>query len=377
MRFSSNRAEFLGKLEVVARAAAATASGATLGGVLIEAAVADTQAQAEAGIRLSCTDLQLSLRTWIAQSVDEPGAVVLPARPLLQALKSLQAKEVSFAYDAAKGQVTITAGTSSFELRILPREEFPKLPVLDQPPVRIPAQSLAKTIAQVARAASKDETRPMLTGVLFKAAGGQLTMVATDSYRLAVRTSQLEEEVPYKLEALIPARALCELARLTKKGGAEAVEITLAQQQVIFTVGGVALSSRLLQGQFPAYERLFPERHQHELLMDRHQLLAAVERISLMAGPANPIACCFEQGKLTVWAETPELGKATDELPCPYQADEPLLVGFNPAYLKDGLEAFDDDQLLLKLNAPQQPVLLTPSSGSDLLYLLMPMRINP
>jgi DNA polymerase-3 subunit beta len=205
--------------------------------------------------------------------------------------------------------------------------------------------------------------------------GEEMTMVATDSYRLAVKKTKLETSVAEKLEANVPARALRELARLIEAGGVDTLSVWLTRNQAIFRVGATSLSSRLIDGQFPNHSQLLPESYEHEVKLPRTELLEVTRRVSQLAQRNAALRLSFSDGELVVSAETPDLGDAREALPAPYQG-ELLEIGFNPEFVRDGLESIESDEVLLKLISPLRPGLLEPSADDDFRYLVMPIRLN-
>jgi DNA polymerase-3 subunit beta len=232
-----------------------------------------------------------------------------------------------------------------------------------------------ETISRVARSASRDETRPVLTGILISAAGQELRMVATDSYRLSVKETTLEAPLQGTLEANVPARALQELARIEQQTGAETVAVSVGQNQAIFELGDVVLSSRLIDGQFPNYRQLLPESVEHELRLSSAEVTDVVRRISLLAQKNAPLRMSFSEGSLSVSAQTPDVGEASEAIPVPYKG-ELFEIGFNPEFLRDGLESIDTDELVLKLISPLRPGLIESPDSGDFVYLIMPIRLN-
>jgi DNA polymerase-3 subunit beta len=241
--------------------------------------------------------------------------------------------------------------------------------------VRLPGGPLAETIELVARAASRDEVRPILTGVLLQAEAERLTMVATDSYRLSVKHTTLEAPIERQLEANVPARALRELARIIGAEGAEEVEIALPRNQAVFRVAGVVLSSRLIEGQFPSWRQLIPEAFEHDVRLPREEFLEIARRISQLAQRNAPLRLAFAEGELTVAAETPDIGDASEGLPAPYSG-EPLEIAFNPQFLVEGIESVGTEQVAVQISSPLRPGLLRPVDGEDFSYLVMPIRLN-
>jgi DNA polymerase-3 subunit beta len=272
--------------------------------------------------------------------------------------------------------VEIRSGTSNFHLRVLPAEDFPKLPApAEDPSLTLPAAALEASIELVARAASRDDMRPVLTGVFVVASGKELTMVATDSYRLSVKHSELASPLAAKIEANVPAKALRELARIIGQEDAEEVEIALARSQVVCRAAGVTVASRLIEGQFPSWRQLLPESFEHEVRLPREELLEVARRIGQLAQRNAPLRLAFAEGELTVAAETPEVGDAREGLPAPYSG-EAMEIAFNPQFLIEGIESVEADELVLKLSSPLRPGLLQPAGDNGFSYLVMPIRLN-
>jgi DNA polymerase-3 subunit beta len=276
----------------------------------------------------------------------------------------------------AEQDVELICGSATFHLRTLRAEDFPALPE-PSPETRItlPTAAFVQTVSQVARSASRDETRPVLTGILMSASEQQLRMVATDSYRLSVKESALQTPLQGALEANIPARALQELARIAQQDTAESLSVSVGQNQVIFELGDVVLSSRLIDGQFPNYRQLLPESVEHELRIASAELGDVVRRISLLAQKNTPLRLGFSEGELTISAQTPDVGEASETIPVPFKG-EPFEIGFNPEFLRDGLESVESDELVLKLISPLRPGLIESPDSGDFVYLIMPIRLN-
>ena len=321
--------------------------------------------------------MELGLRVSLEPTESSPGKAVIPGRLLLDVVRSLPADSLSLEYRSAQQDVELVSGSAKFHLRTLPPEDFPKLP--DTPTdgvMRVPSAAFVDTIARVARAASRDETRPHLTGVLVTASGRELRMVATDSYRLSVKETQLAEALEGSLEANVPARTLQELGRIAGAGSAETIGVTALENQVVFTVDDVMLSSRLVEGRFPNYQQLLPEAYEHELKVGREELLEVVRRVGLLAQRNAPLRLRFSEGALDVSAQTPDVGEASESLPIPFNG-EPLEIGFNPEFFRDGLESAESEELILKLISPLRPGLLeSGDEGSNFVYLVMPIRLN-
>jgi DNA polymerase-3 subunit beta len=221
-------------------------------------------------------------------------------------------------------------------------------------------------VARVARSASRDDTRPVLTGILVSASESSLRMVATDSYRLSVKTTALDTPVAAPFEANVPARALQELARIAQQTAAEQIAVARLENQIIFS---------LIDGQFPNVQQLLPESSDHELRVPREELADVVRRISLLAQKNAPLRLGFSAGELAVSAQTPDVGEAHETLPIGF-AGEPFDIGFNPEFLRDGLESVESQEILIKLSGPLRPGLIESADGSGFVYLVMPIRLG-
>lgn len=367
MKITTQREELVGRLGVVSRAVSTRATTQALAGILLSSK--------EGKLSLRATDLEMSLETELEGEVDSEGDVLLPGRQLVEVARSLGVDDVTLETRDAERDVELRSGSAVFHLRTLPSEDFPQFPAASEDPMQIPAAALAATVDIVARAASRDDMRPVLTGVLVSASDRKMTMVATDSYRLSVKETELESEVGGELEANIPARALRELARILVGEGAETVEISLLANQAVFSAGRVILTTRLIEGQFPNHAQLLPESYEHDVRLPREDFLDVARRVSQLAQRNAPLRIALKSGELTVAAETPEVGDATETMPAPFEG-EPLEIGFNPEFLKDGIESVEGDEVLLRLISPLRPGLLQPGEGEDFRYLVMPIRLN-
>jgi DNA polymerase-3 subunit beta len=369
MKLSLSSAHLITQLQTAARVASTRSAVQALSGIMISA-------PADSKPELLATDMEIGLRVPLDAEVARPGAAVLPARLLLDVARSLSAEQLTMELRAAEQDVELICGPTTFHLRTLRAEDFPTLP-LPSPEARVtlPTEAFVQTVARVARSASRDETRPVLTGILMSAAGQELRMVATDSYRLSVKETALESSLQGSLEANVPARALQELVRIAQQAPGESLAVSVGQNQVIFELGDIVLSSRLIDGQFPNYRQLLPESVEHELRLSSAEVTDVVRRISLLAQKNAPLRLSFTEGTLTISAQTPDVGEASEAIPVPFHG-EPFEIGFNPEFLRDGLESVDSDELVLKLISPLRPGLIESPDTGDFVYLIMPIRLN-
>jgi DNA polymerase III subunit beta len=366
VKISLDRDVLLTQLQTVTRVASTRSAIQALSGVQV-VATADR-------CELRATDMDVSLRVPLSAEAVREGVVVLPARLLLDVVRALPAQQVSLELRAAEQDVELISGKAIFHIRTLRAEDFPPFPEPDaQSGVSMPVRAFVDTALKVAGSASRDETRPVLTGIQVSAADRELRMVATDSYRLSVKETTLESPLSSNFEVNVPARALQELARVSAGSEQEQLGVSVLQNQVVFELDGVVLSSRLIDGQFPNYRQLLPEGFEHELRLAGAELTEVVRRISLLAQKNAPLRLAFNSGELTVSAQTPDVGEALESLPVAFQGDA-LEIGFNPDFLRDGLEAVEGAELVLKLISPLRPGLIQSDDGFQ--YLIMPIRLN-
>jgi DNA polymerase-3 subunit beta len=369
VKLSLSANELLTQLQTVTRVASTRSAIQALSGVMISA-------QEGSSPELLATDMEIGLRVPLNAEMASPGAAVLPARLLLDVARSLPADQLTLELRAAEQDVELISGPATFHLRTLRAEDFPTLPSPSADTrIALPAEAFVETISRVARSASRDETRPVLTGILMSASGQELRMVATDSYRLSVKQTALEAPLQGSLEANIPARALQELARIAQQAEGESLAVSVGQNQVVFELGEIVLSSRMIDGQFPNYRQLLPESVEHELRLSSAEITGVARRISLLAQKNAPLRLSFREGELTISAQTPDVGEASEMIPVPFHG-EPFEIGFNPEFLRDGLESVESDELVLKLISPLRPGLIESPDSGDFVYLIMPIRLN-
>ncbi|MFI4978272.1 MAG: DNA polymerase III subunit beta [Solirubrobacterales bacterium] len=369
MKLSLPTTELLAQLQTVTRVASTRSAVQALSGVMISA-------EADSTPELLATDMEIGLRVPLKAQTERSGSVVLPARLLHDVVRSLPAAQLSLELRSSEQDVELICGAATFHLRTLRVDDFPTLPTPSADTrITLPAEAFTQTVSRVARSASRDETRPVLTGVLMSASGQELRMVATDSYRLSVKETALQAPLQGSLEANVPARALQELVRIAQQAASESVAVSVGANQVVFELGDIVLSSRLIDGQFPNYRQLLPESVDHELRLSTSELTDVVRRISLLAQKNAPLRLSFGEGMLTVSAQTPDVGEASEAIPVPFHGD-PLEIGFNPEFLRDGLESVESKELVLKLISPLRPGLIESPDTGDFVYLIMPIRLN-
>src|ERR671935_550528 len=355
--------ELAQKLAIVSRAVSTRASVQILSGVLL---------RAEAGrLHLAATDMELSLRSSLDAQVEGEGAVVVPGRLLVDLVRLLPESEVTIEQRADEAVVHVTCGPSTASLNTYAAEDFPRLPDLDAVGTfTVDREVLLDTVNRVARSASRDESRPVLTGIMVRFESGTLVMAATDSYRLSVKETALTGEAP-EFEAIVPARALAELSRIAQSG--DTVELGIHENQVVFAADDVWLTTRRIDGQFPNYKQLLPESFEHDVALPRAEFLDVIRRVGVLVQRTSPLQLRFSEGELTLLAQTQDVGEARESLPVAFSG-EALEIGFNADFLREGIESVPADEIQLRLISPLRPGLLR-AEGDDFWYLIMPIRI--
>ena len=361
LRLTCDRDALSQAASLVSRAVSARTTVQILGGVLLEV-------QGDR-LMLAATDMELSLRTSMEAEVAGEGRIVVPGRLLVDVTRVLPENDVSLEHRPDEGSMLLRCGTAEYRLYTYSPEDFPRLPEVGESSLfEVDRELFLETVSRVSRAASRDESRPVLTGILVRFEGRKLVMAATDSYRLAVKETELAAEAP-PLEAIIPARALAEVSRIAQ--GADTVRLGLEENHAVFTTEDAWLTTRRIDGQFPDYKQLIPDTFEYELTLPRSELLDVVRRTAVMAQRGTALRLRFAEGELSVSAQTQDVGEARESLPIAFAGD-PLDIGFNAEFLREGIESVDDDDLGLKLISPLRPGLII---AQDFSYLIMPIRL--
>jgi len=362
VKFRCDRDALSEALQTVQRGVSSRPGIPALTGVLLEVE--------EGGeLTLTTTDLEVSARLSIDVQVQESGAALVPARLLGDTVKSLSDAPVEFEADRAQAQIRCAAYEGA--LRLLPAEDFPGLQEPAGTRVTVEAGALAEAVGQVARGASRDEARPVLTGVLVEINREGVVMAATDSYRLAVR--ELVASADGEGRAIVPERALSEAGRAAATDEKAQVEIRVDESQVSFRVGRLNLTSRLIEGEFPNFRQLLPETHESRLIVSRQQLLDAVRRVGLLARDTTPVRLEFNALGVKLSSSSPDLGQAVETVEARYEGED-LTVAFNPQYLIDGLTASVGESVRLDVRDGLKPGVVRGESD-EFTYLVMPVRL--
>jgi DNA polymerase-3 subunit beta len=317
------------------------------------------------------SDLDLTIAATSTVGGAGDGVFVAPARLLNDIVRALEPGAVTVSADAEEAR--ISSGRSSFTVRLLAADDFPRLPEPAGEQVVLGAAALGEALRQVVRAASSDDARPILTGVLLAAEDDGLRLVATDSYRLAVRDLSGASVLAEGQAVLVPSRALGELARLL--GGVDEATLRLGERDATFEVGTARLTTRLIEGEFPNYRQLIPSAQPNRVVVGREPLLDALRRVRLLAREATPVRITLRPDGIELMAITQDVGEAHEDLDAKYEGSE-MVIAFNPDYLAEGVEAVPGDEVAIETVDALKPAVIRSGEGGDYLYLLMPVRVS-
>ncbi|HWD52576.1 MAG TPA: DNA polymerase III subunit beta [Acidimicrobiales bacterium] len=381
MKFRCERDSLVEVLTTAGRAVSSrTTTSIALSGVRIESE----------GNRLMVvgTDLDLTVHVSTEAIGLSDGVCVAPSKLLTDIVRSLEPGAVTV--ESEPDKIEIAAARSRFSLRTFPADDFPTLPEPPAPTTLLPANSLVNALRQVVRAASNDDARPLLTGVLMAAEGSGIRLVATDSYRLALRDIDGKNEALETTQILVPARALAELQRLsalTADGKAAAdggsangvgptVGLSIGEHDVTFTAGDVQVSTRLLDGSYPDYRQLIPAEYPNRLHVGKDSLLDALRRVRLLVRDnTTPVRLSMRQGGVDLTVVSQEVGDASETVDADFEGAD-LTIAFNPTYLIDGVDAVMGDEVLLETIDATKPATVRGAEQSEFRYLLMPVRVS-
>jgi DNA polymerase-3 subunit beta len=330
-------------------------------------------------------DLTIEVREAVTGTID--GSCVVPGRLVVDIVRSLEPGAV-VVETGDDGMVRIAGGRSQFEVRTYAEVEFPRPPQVGSEGVVVSQTDLREALSQVVRAASDDDARPMLNGVLLASSEGGLKVVATDSYRLAVRDLVGSSFLSPGQRLLVPARALAELQRLlgssgdrrggtreSREAGGADLRVFVGEYDAVFDLGKVRILTRVLDQEFPPYDPLIPRGNPNRLVVNRELMIDAVRRLRLMAREVtSPLRLALQDGVVQLSVVAPEVGQAVEEIEASYEGAS-FTVAFNPSYLLDGLEAVAGEEVTLEVLDIGKPALLRARSDESYLYVIMPVRI--
>lgn len=328
------------------------------------------------GLRLSGTDLDIAVSTLVPASVDQEGAITLPSRKLVELVRELPSAGIRFTTQGEQ-RASIECGRSRFKLLGLPREEYPAFPqVRFEASSRTTAGALQKLVQHVAFAASTEESRPILNGVLWQLTGERMRMVATNGHRLAKMEMPIQGNGALTGDLIIPPKALDQLRRLFPAD--EEIEIGRSENHLGFRSATTQVYTRLIEGPYPPYEQVIPRENDKAATADKATLMAAIRRMSIVASDqTHRIRMSFGDGACRLSVTTPDLGEAQEEISLAYEG-ETLDIGFNANYLLEVLKQMPTDEVRLTFKAPERAATIEPVGWDDpssYLTLVMPLRL--
>ena len=368
MKFSCEKLPLLIAIVTASRAAATKSPVPLLEGLLIEAE--------EGVVRISGYDLKTGIVTKLSADVGSTGGIVLNARLFGDIIRKMPGHDITITVNSGF-VATISCEMSEFEILGSPISDYPELPAIDgSDSIEIGESLLKKMISQTNFAVSDNESRPVHTGALFETIGNQLTIVAVDGFRMAIRREIVENIENQEHSFVVPGTALSEVEKISSDNDG-VVNITLGTKHIVFTIGDTMLISRRLEGEFLDYKNSIPSDGKYKIIIEKSEFIEAVERVSLIIGEKNksPVRCVFGDGIVNLFSAS-ALGKASDE--CIIEGDcEDLEIGFNDKYLLDALKAAPADELVMQLASGVAPCIMYPTDGSDsFLYMILPIRLK-
>ena len=368
MKFSCEKHLLLTAILTASRAAVTKSPIPLLEGLLLEAE--------NDNVKITGYNLKTGIVTNVPAEVDNSGGIVINARLFCEIIRKMPGQYVTLS--VTNGYIAeISSEMSEFEVLGSPTSDYPELPAIDeQDSIVIGESILKKMISQSIFAVSDNDSRPIHTGALFETADGNLTVVAVDGYRLALRREPLENNSVPELSFVVPGEALTEVERIISDGDAK-VTIKLGSKHITFSVNETLLISRRLEGDFLNYKNSLPQKAKYQVKIEKDELIAAVERVSLIISDKlkSPVRCIFGEGVVKLHSVS-ALGKANDE--CPLKGDgENLEIGFNDKYLLEALKAAPADDVTLELNSGVTPCVISPvDESNNFLYMILPVRLK-
>jgi DNA polymerase III subunit beta len=334
-------------------------------------------------LKVTGTDLDMTIQVSDEVIGIDDGNCVIPARLSTDIVRRLEPGAVTFADEG--DHITISAARSTFKLQTYPVVEFPQVGKTNDPMTQLSETALSEAVRQVVRAASHDEGRPLLTGVLVSRMDGALRLVATDSYRMALRDLPGPNAIPGEEDLLVPARALSELQRAGGGAGAAASEDAQADQQVgvaasaneiTFWQGKVQISTRLLEGRYPDYKQLIPDSYPNQLHLGKENFLSALRRVQLLVRDnTTPVRLSMRTGGVDLTVQSQDVGDAAETVDGDYSGED-LVIAFNPSYLIDGVEAVIGDEVIVETADASRAATVRGAEDDHFRYLLMPVRVS-
>ncbi|HJS29682.1 MAG TPA: DNA polymerase III subunit beta [Anaerolineales bacterium] len=363
-------------LNIVSRAVSPRSTLPVLANVLV--------ATDEGRLRLSATNLELGITCWIGAKVEEDGATTVPARTFIDLVNTLSDDKIEMSLTVRTQTLNIRSGTSNTDIKCIDAQEFPQLPATDMAEgVQISAADLKEVIRQVVFSASTDEARPILTGVKMEVDGSQITLAAADGFRLSVRSARLPSPDSQPVSAVIPARALHELARIIGEGD-EVVGMVIppGRGQVVFHTRDIELVSQLIEGIFPEYEQIIPKSYETRTVLTTSAFLKACRQAEIFARDGSNIARLeikpstdMGLGNVQISAQSEQSGSNETFVDATIEGDS-VLIAFNVRYLREVLDVITTPDVALETTAPASPGVIRPVGDDSFIHVIMPMHLG-
>lgn len=331
--------------------------------------------RAEQGmLELVTTDLEIEIRDKIESKIKEPGNVLIPAMVFRNIVYNLPESEVCLKKQSDESRLYLKCGEAEFYINTFKEEDFPLINIENERSAfSVERKSLGDTLKRTIKSSSKDEMKPVLNGALLSILDQKIEFVSTDSYRLTVCNVTYTNKDISGAQIIIPNRALQEVLKIISLAKEGEAKVSLTDNKIIFSLGNSLLTSRVIEGEFPAWEKLFPETWQNELKVNKKILQEIIRRVSVMAQDNAPVKMSLKKNEVIVSAEKAEVGSSTERCPLEYEGEN-MTISFNPTFLLDGLEGVDDEEVDIKINEPLKPCLIRPVAHEDYLYIIMPIK---
>jgi len=324
-------------------------------------------------LTIRATDMELAIEAVTPCQVIAEGEIVLPARYFADLIRRIPYGNIELSVDYHNHVATVRWGRSQYVIHGFAADQFPTLPDVDGASAFTVKQSLLRNLLrQTTFAAGHDESKPWLTGVLFKLREGLLTGTATDGIRIAYAEAAAENPQGHSFSVIIPSRSLSELTRLLTGEEESTVSVAVTANQIFFNLGTVRVISRLLEGQYPDVMRLVPQTYPTEAVLPGAEFMEALERATLITRD-GAVKLSFQPDKVTITANTPEVGQVYEELPVSSMTGDPLDIGFNARYLLDFLKVLEEKQFRFQCSGSRNPARLIPADSSQFLYVVLPL----
>ncbi|MFU8770853.1 MAG: DNA polymerase III subunit beta [Anaerolineales bacterium] len=363
-------------LNIVSRAVSPRSTLPVLSNVLV--------ATDEGRLRLSTTNLELGITCWIGAKIEEDGSTTVPARTFTELVSTLSDQQVEMTLSVRTQTLNVHSGASNTDLKCIDSQEFPPLPPVDTADgISLKVTDLKEMIRQVAFAASADEARPILTGVLVNVSGDQITMAAADGFRLSVRKAELASPVSRPISVVIPARALNELARIiSDKDEALTMHLPTGRGQVIFRLNDIELVSQLIEGTFPDYEQIIPRSRKTRTVVATSAFLKACKQAEIFAREGSNIARIkiqagdeMQPGLVEISGQSEETGSNQTSVDASIEGD-PILIAFNVRFLREVLDVITAPNVALETTQDTSPGVVRPVGEDDFVHVIMPMHLG-